>query len=1299
MVMKRHLDTASSFLLSISLCIGMQTASAQIESMSEPSEEDIQIPLEGDSRPQSYTPSSAEEAVGHDLDSLTEASDYVFDGVLMDANVHTPDNSKIIATGYQFHVNQWLKGYKEGDEISLTAAGGEYADGSGMDISGALKLIPGRRYLVWVRSGGETMLRPFHQVLQVYAEGQRVADQHGRVVTQLQNSQLVTRGEAEVNHLFYLHNPVEDGGAIEMGPPESSDSPPAEQAPVIQESGNQPLVAEAIFDYLRNTTNTAIINQSGNILFGTEPGKTPRYYYCGFVRSSQNYFYWMPSDDNWAWTDASGGNWNTLVNPGGGCGDWLIGFWNDASGNPIRNRVPVAGNSVFNAGVPSDALMISGGYGGDWASFSANGLTFFWYTGADCSSIQEIDVFVNPAISGDEEQFRKSLTHEFGHALSLNHEDRLFALLYPGTWRQPPNYASTWYGRADDMRGVRASLTGTNATFPNTWVFEQWSDMATWSQTHENTSTPGNLIMTALSTYNATQGQTISLHHMQVENRGNLSANNVVLKVYLSTNNIISSADFEVYSGSWTTFAASTSTVASHWSNGTLNFTIPTSVPPGNYFVGWILTSSDASERSTANNTAILVRDATSNFSARTLSVSAASGGYQLSISKAGTGKGTVTSNPAGINCGLDCSQTYASGTAVALSATPAAGSSFAGWSGDKGCSSAVTMMQDMNCTATFSAKVMTYMLNIAKAGSGFGTVTSKPTGINCGLDCEQAYVSGTSVVLTATPREGSKFIGWSGDKGCASTVSMTINLSCIATFNPIAASHTLTVTKSGSGTVTSSPAGIDCGGDCSQSYNFGTKVILSATGTSGQSFSSWSGDSDCSDGILNMYANRNCTANFLLPDPGCSGVSPVVSGNFTSGTTLCEGSTSVTTASTGVTISNIGTRVQFLGPIIELKKLFKVVLGAEFWASYPVTGCIDPTDTDGDRLKDCVETNTGIFVDANNTGTDPNNPDTDGDAIKDGDEALGTLAGLDLPALGASPVHKDILLEYDWIEDSLECGAHTHKPNIGAINKVKAAFAGATLSNPDGTTGVNVIQDYGQGGVFDGGNLFTDADGDIAGGVNSTEFNAHKAANFNSNRHGYFHYVLFPHTYNNGKSSGQAELPGDDLIVSLYCAHTDQNVANTIVHELGHNLILGHGGFENRNWKPNYNSVMNYKYQFNGIDICSDADPNGNGILNYSIGDRIDLNENNLNENHGTCGSGVSPAWDWNGSGTIESSVVKDINCDSGEVCDGSLDNLQDNDDWKQIVFTGLSDADGAVAPRDVEIISCDNPAPMPAK
>lgn len=75
---------------------------------------------------------------------------------------------------------------------------------------------------------------------------------------------------------------------------------------------------------------------------------------------------------------------------------------------------------------------------------------------------------------------------------------------------------------------------------------------------------------------------------------------------------------------------------------------------------------------------------------------------YDLDISKAGTGTGTVTAD--GIDCGTDCDETYDGGTVVTLTATPAIGSTFAGWSGDADCSDgSVTMDANRACTATFN--------------------------------------------------------------------------------------------------------------------------------------------------------------------------------------------------------------------------------------------------------------------------------------------------------------------------------------------------------------------------------------------------------------------------------------------------------------------------------------------------------------------------------------------------------------------------------------------------------------------
>ena len=77
---------------------------------------------------------------------------------------------------------------------------------------------------------------------------------------------------------------------------------------------------------------------------------------------------------------------------------------------------------------------------------------------------------------------------------------------------------------------------------------------------------------------------------------------------------------------------------------------------------------------------------------------------HTLTVTEAGTGSGTVTSSPGGINCGADCSEIYTRGTRVSLTATPATGSFFAGWSGACSGSGACTVTMDAArvATATF---------------------------------------------------------------------------------------------------------------------------------------------------------------------------------------------------------------------------------------------------------------------------------------------------------------------------------------------------------------------------------------------------------------------------------------------------------------------------------------------------------------------------------------------------------------------------------------------------------------------
>ncbi|HLC15311.1 MAG TPA: hypothetical protein VJL89_03685 [Thermodesulfovibrionia bacterium] len=137
---------------------------------------------------------------------------------------------------------------------------------------------------------------------------------------------------------------------------------------------------------------------------------------------------------------------------------------------------------------------------------------------------------------------------------------------------------------------------------------------------------------------------------------------------------------------------------------------------------------------------------------------------YTLTVGKAGTGSGTVTSSQAGISCGTDCIEAYDSGKEVTLTAAPAAGSVFACWSGvctGTTVTCKVTMSAAKSVNATFN--ILKYNLTVTKAGTGSGTVTSNPAGISCGTDCTEAYNSATVVTLTATPLAGSVFAGWSG--------------------------------------------------------------------------------------------------------------------------------------------------------------------------------------------------------------------------------------------------------------------------------------------------------------------------------------------------------------------------------------------------------------------------------------------------------------------------------------------------------------------------------------------------------
>lgn len=248
---------------------------------------------------------------------------------------------------------------------------------------------------------------------------------------------------------------------------------------------------------------------------------------------------------------------------------------------------------------------------------------------------------------------------------------------------------------------------------------------------------------------------------------------------------------------------------------------------------------------------------------------------FTVEVQKQGTGSGTVTTTPLGIDCGASCSAQFEQATTVSLIATAGPGSVFSGWSGT-GCSGVVptctvVINSNLSVMATFTANgpIPMSSLTVHRSGSGSGTVTSAPTGIDCGNTCTASFATGNSVTLTPMPTSGSLFVGWSGAcTGAAPcTVAMTSDQIVSAQFDLVPDLVTLSVSKSGrgDGKVFSLPGGIDCGGACQATFPRNTVVTLTAAPNDISVFNQWSGPGCSGDGscTITMDGDKHINAKF----------------------------------------------------------------------------------------------------------------------------------------------------------------------------------------------------------------------------------------------------------------------------------------------------------------------------------------------------------------------------------------------------------------------------------------------------
>jgi hypothetical protein len=325
------------------------------------------------------------------------------------------------------------------------------------------------------------------------------------------------------------------------------------------------------------------------------------------------------------------------------------------------------------------------------------------------------------------------------------------------------------------------------------------------------------------------------------------------------------------------------------------------------------------------------------------------------------------------------------------------------------------------------------------------------------------------------------------------------------------------------------------------------------------------------------------------------------------------------------------------------------------------------------------------------------NHNDIDGDNIPNDLELNGinvnndSVIDLDLNNLGASPFHKDLFLEIDYMKD--------HKPYSSVIPDVVSSFANAPLCNPDGISGINLHVELDEE-IPEVSSL--DLYNDITNVVHFNEFNKtsyfgsldqrtdQNSENILDAKSKIFHYAKFIHTYNNSGSSGIAhDIPAMDFVVSLghnswpksqdgHNKGTATQQKGTLMHEFGHTLGIGHGGGDHNNFKPNYLSIMNYYFQF--PTTVSDRP------LDYSRCALNSLDERSLDEPMGlsqSCPDGLKTVFysdcaigaiqpiqaggpiDWNVDlDDLDQNIIEDANCDS------RLIGLASHDDWNNIVY-----------------------------
>lgn len=274
--------------------------------------------------------------------------------------------------------------------------------------------------------------------------------------------------------------------------------------------------------------------------------------------------------------------------------------------------------------------------------------------------------------------------------------------------------------------------------------------------------------------------------------------------------------------------------------------------------------------------------------------------------------------------------------------------------------------------------------------------------------------------------------------------------------------------------------------------------------------------------------------------------------------------------------------------------------------------------DSDNDWISDDIE---------RLLGTNPNNPDTDGDALPDGWEVFGLQFPavpvgpfserpfVNLPALGANPRQRDIFVQYDH-----ERGARAEPtvwPAVINLFRDNGIALHVTMNERPRPTGGFFWPTTGVTSTLGAEEVAARVDGN---GRNyfppELAWTHHYIySNHSTGASGAWHFVTLNVNTNNcplnvsdpqNDTACRTALDRNGNVMQI---RSESDQMYRIVHELGHSLGMGHGGikvsrtlrrlggsvfydgegptWENENFKPNYLSEMNYRYTYRGGQYC----------------------------------------------------------------------------------------------------------------